>query len=389
MAGHAVVGLHLGKRRHDLVATLDLREATAGETASRWGIDGRGDVAFEDDALALGGRIDRRDGREQRLGVGRQWVGVQRLLRRDLHHLAEVHHAHAVGHVLHHVQAVRDEQVREAEALLEVVEEVQHLRLDRDVERRHRLVAHDELRVHRQSARDAHALTLAAGELVGVAVAHVVREAHALQKLVNAAFHLVLRQDVVRDDGLGDDVADAHARVERSVGVLEDQLDVLAVALALGAFHGREVVPVEDDRARGGREQVHEHLAHGGLAAARFAHKPERLAAADLEAHVVDGLHVGRGSTEEVRLGGEALGQVAHVEQDVLLGRRASGFDVLAHRLPSSSFPSSSSSASRISSPAKSASAVSTSRAASASATASASASAMAASLFTWPSASS
>ena len=40
--------------------------------------------------------------------------------------------------------------------------------------------SHDELRVHGQGARDAHALALAARELVGVAVAHVVRQAHAL-----------------------------------------------------------------------------------------------------------------------------------------------------------------------------------------------------------------
>ena len=85
--------------------------------------------------------------------------------------------------MLHHVQAVGDEQVRQAELLFQLVQQVQHLRLDGHVQCRHRLprlVAHDELRVHGQGARDAHALALAARELVGVAVAHVVRQAHAL-----------------------------------------------------------------------------------------------------------------------------------------------------------------------------------------------------------------
>ena len=98
----------------------------------------------------------------------------------DLHHLAQIHDAYTVGHVLHHVQAVGDEQVRQAELLFKLVQQVQHLRLDGHVQCRHRLVAHDELRVHGQGARDAHALALAARELVGVAVAHVVRQAHAL-----------------------------------------------------------------------------------------------------------------------------------------------------------------------------------------------------------------
>ena len=43
-------------------------------------------------------------------------------------------------------QVVRDEQVGEAELVLQVLEQVDDLRLDRDVERRDRLVADDELR---------------------------------------------------------------------------------------------------------------------------------------------------------------------------------------------------------------------------------------------------
>ena len=175
-----MIGLHLDQRRHDLVAAVHFREAAAGEAAARRRVDGRGHVAFQDDALLLGGGVDRRDGRQQRLRVRRQRIGVQRLLGGDLHHLAQIHDAYTVGHVLHHVQAVGDEQVRQAELLFKLVQQVQHLRLDGHVQCRHRLVAHDELRVHGQGARDAHALALAARELVGVAVAHVVRQAHAL-----------------------------------------------------------------------------------------------------------------------------------------------------------------------------------------------------------------
>ena len=63
-------------------------------------------------------------------------------------------------------EVVRDEDVREVELVLQVVEQVDHLRLDRDVERRDRLVGDDQLRVQRERARDADALSLAARELV-------------------------------------------------------------------------------------------------------------------------------------------------------------------------------------------------------------------------------
>ena len=97
-------------------------------------------------------------------------VGMARVLEErprvgDLDDLAEVHHGDAVAHVAHDREVVRDEDVGEAELALQIGEQVEDLRLDRDVERRDRLVADDELRPQREGARDADALSLAAGEL--------------------------------------------------------------------------------------------------------------------------------------------------------------------------------------------------------------------------------
>jgi hypothetical protein len=50
----------------------------------------------------------------------------QRLRRRAFHDAAEVHHADAIGDVAHHRQIVRDEQVRERKAPLQVAYQVQH-----------------------------------------------------------------------------------------------------------------------------------------------------------------------------------------------------------------------------------------------------------------------
>ena len=75
--------------------------------------------------------------------------------------------------------------------VLQVVEQVDHLRLDRDVERGHRLVGDDQLRVQRERARDADALTLPARELVRVAVEVMRREADDVQQLEHALPDLV------------------------------------------------------------------------------------------------------------------------------------------------------------------------------------------------------
>ena len=65
-------------------------------------------------------------------------------------------------------KVVGDEEIGEAELLLQIEQHVQYLRLDRNVERRDRLVGDDELGVHRERPRDADALALPAGEFMRI-----------------------------------------------------------------------------------------------------------------------------------------------------------------------------------------------------------------------------
>ena len=61
-----------------------------------------------------------------------------------------------------------DEQISDAALGLEVLQQIDDLRLHRNVQRAHRLIAHNQFRLHRQCARDADALALAAAELVRI-----------------------------------------------------------------------------------------------------------------------------------------------------------------------------------------------------------------------------
>ena len=65
----------------------------------------------------------------------------------DLDDLAQIHHSHPVADVVHHVQGVGDEDEGEAELLLNLLQQVQHLSLHRDVEGAGWLVEEDELGV--------------------------------------------------------------------------------------------------------------------------------------------------------------------------------------------------------------------------------------------------
>ena len=67
-----------------------------------------------------------------------------------------------------HREIVADQEIGDAGVALQVAHQVEHLRLDRDVERRDRLVRDDQLGARDQRPRDGDALALAAGEFVRI-----------------------------------------------------------------------------------------------------------------------------------------------------------------------------------------------------------------------------
>ena len=97
-------------------------------------------------------------------------------------------------------------------------------------------------------------------------------------------------ENVLDDEGLGDDVFHAHVRVQGRGGVLKDDLH-LALAF-LPQVRGRvvDVVAVEEDAARGGRIQAHDGAGQRGLSAAALTHKAQDLAAVQGKADVMQDL---------------------------------------------------------------------------------------------------
>ncbi len=103
-----------------------------------------------------------------------------------------------IGDVSHYREIVRDEQICQPISALQFLEQVHDLALNRHVERRHRLVADDERRLHRERTRDADALALAAGELVRVALRHFRPQSDLAQQLLHAvARFLALGNEVI------------------------------------------------------------------------------------------------------------------------------------------------------------------------------------------------
>ena len=147
--------------------------------------------------------------------------------------------------------------------------------------------------------------------------AHVIRlQTDGLEQMHDTLFELPpgLRQ-LVNDQGFADDRADAHARIERGVRVLKDDLDVAAQDAKLAGIQRSDILAFETYLARGRFDQA-KHAASGGrFTAAGFAYQPEGLAAPDIEIDAVDRVDAAGVTAEQAALERKFLGQVPDPEQ--------------------------------------------------------------------------
>jgi hypothetical protein len=158
-----VAGRDLGEFGHAPGAVVACVGAAGVEDAPAGQIGGVGHLAAEEDAAGADARVGGGHGGDQRLGVGVLRVAQEPFGLGDLDDSAGVHDADPVAEVFDDGQVVRDEQQRQAELALQLQQQVEHLRLDGDVQGADGLVGDDQPRPHRQRARDADALALAAG----------------------------------------------------------------------------------------------------------------------------------------------------------------------------------------------------------------------------------
>src|SRR5699024_698802 len=197
-----------------------------------------------------------RNRREQALRV--RVDGVAHDLRglADLDEVTVAHDGDALGDPFDHRQIMADEQARESVFLLQAFEQVEDLRLHRYVERRGRLVGDEQLRPQGQSAGDADALTLTAGELMGVPVAHRRRQLDRFEQLFDLLAQFRSLHPLMEVERFADRLADRQTRVERGAGVLEDDPDLLAQRTQLLVAQTLDARAVDDHIAFDGGQQT-------------------------------------------------------------------------------------------------------------------------------------
>ena len=105
---------------------------------------------------------------KQHLGIGMLRIGKHRLGIARLHDLAPLHDADRIRHVAHDAEIMGDQQQRHAIFGLQVLQQLQDLRLHRHVERRRGLIGNQQIGIIGERHGDHHALALAAGQLMRI-----------------------------------------------------------------------------------------------------------------------------------------------------------------------------------------------------------------------------
>src|SRR6266700_3297509 len=293
----------------------DSDRASGMEWASRWRMQRARHLSAQDDPFALGARHGHRNGGEKCAAVGVPRICEQSVVGSDLDDAAEMHYRNAVGNVLHHREIVRNEFVGQPEPPLQVAQEIEHLRTDRDIERRNRLVTDDELGLDCERARNGDALALAAGEFMRITARQARLEADKPQKLVHPLRAARWRDDVVQRKRLGENLPDGHARIERGIGVLEDELCVAAQRPELTLLEGRDISTVETDASCRWFDQPQHQPAEGRFATAGFADEREGFAGLERKAHPIHGGYDGGRTAENRATRDELAADVLDLEQ--------------------------------------------------------------------------
>ena len=200
---------------------------------------------------------------------------------------AGVHDRDAIGGLGDDAEIVRDEQQRQIELLLHLAQQVEDLRLHRDVERGRRLVGDDERRAAGERDRDHHALPHAARQLMRIVVDASLRvgdlapRAAARWRAPRASAR-VARPCTISASAIWSPTL--KTGIERGHRLLEDEADVGAAHLRASPLRRAPAGPCPGTAIRAAGDaagRLHEpddRERRDRLAAARFADEPERLA---------------------------------------------------------------------------------------------------------------
>ena len=204
--------------------------------------------------------------------------------------IATLQHRDLIGNVGDDAEIMRDEENRCAVLALQLADQIEDLRLGRDVERRRRLVGDQQARIEQQSHGDHRALALTAAQLVGKRTddAAGFRQMNAVDQFEHAGAACGFPERRVDAQHFIELAADRVQRVQRRHRLLEDHADFCATNGAhLVLRRDGEILAFEQDTAAPDADMRAGQQAKDRTRYERFA----RSALADQACHLAGAQH--------------------------------------------------------------------------------------------------
>ena len=148
----------------------------------------------------------------------------------QLYHPTEVHYHYSVGYVFNYREVMRNEQICKIHLILQVLEHVDNLGLNRYVKSRYRLIADYELRIYGKRSGNSYPLSLSTGEFVRISVSVLRVQSYPLKETDYLIISLLLaRAEIMDVYWLTYDITYRHTRVQTRIRILEYYLHALSV----------------------------------------------------------------------------------------------------------------------------------------------------------------
>jgi len=217
---------------------------------------------------------------------------MQRLLnhfrrRAELHDPSQIHDGNPICDMFDNRKIVGDEQESQSHLAGEPGQQIDDLRLDRNVQGRDRFIGHQQFRFDRQGPGNGDALALAAGKFV-----RILRRACGERPTFSRSA-AIRPGSSLRGTWRWACIASAnasknsHARIQRGVGVLENHLKGGSRLAQRSSVQGCQRLACQEDRAFDWPDQLQNGPPQSGFAAAGFTHQTEDFALAQRKQHTV------------------------------------------------------------------------------------------------------
>ena len=191
------------------------------------------DVTIQAQILDVLKRINKEHGTSIILGIRVLRVTKQFLRLGKFDQLTQIHHRYPVADMVDDAQVVGHKQISQVQFLLQLLQQIYNLCLNRYIQRGYRLIRNDKFRLHRQSSGNADPLPLTATKLVRVMIQLTTGQSYPIHQPGHLEFLLLKVFYSPTIQGYLKNISHRFSRIQGSIWILKNKLNLLPISLQL------------------------------------------------------------------------------------------------------------------------------------------------------------